>query len=328
MGFYRTYQVARAQCSRIYKSIRRYGTLKTHRIILRRKDIYDKSILLICDFGVLLIALSLVLTLTFEISYHMKSIHESEIEEIIKIDTKEITTTEVPMPIVTVSTPKPITTDQSHIYEAIVGRRLPFLTNECADKRFPSYHTSCKNVSSNFMEITELSNDIRKQIVYYHNKIRRTVRASNMKRMYYDLNLEQTAERHAALCQFEKDRHEERKEPLYYGFTGQNVGVNIPKQENDILYKLKGFVIESLDYYYGSDSYKYVSSYTQMIYYDSDRVGCGAALCKDGAVFVTCNYHTLQDDIRFPYKMGSSCSDCPRNCNCWNDLCDCGRPIG
>ncbi|XP_054826605.1 cysteine-rich venom protein triflin-like [Eublepharis macularius] len=59
--------------------------------------------------------------------------------------------------------------------------------------------------------------------------------------------------------------------------------------------------------------------YTQLIWYNSYRVGCAATYCANSTkpYFYVCQYcpaGNMQEQLAKPYKKGRICGDCPNNC--------------
>ena len=70
--------------------------------------------------------------------------------------------------------------------------------------------------------------------------------------------------------------------------------------------------------------------YTQLVWADTDKVGCGATSYKDGrwfATLYTCNYGPNGNFIAGQmYKQGTACSACSQGFQCSNDFTGlCGR---
>ncbi|KAI3383390.1 hypothetical protein SNEBB_002100 [Seison nebaliae] len=212
--------------------------------------------------------------------------------------------------------------------ENIVGKKKPFRKSGCADSRFSGTHSACAKVSSKFQRNVEFNDDFRFKIIDRHMKERKMLVSADMRRMYYDLNLEQTAERYAATCTQGHDQYDQRKEPLYNGLVGQNFGWHSSTSLSRTLELIEGFISEKKDFKYGTNSGgSMIGHYTQVVQAFTTRVGCGEAACSDGA-YVVCNYYRGQGSTESPYKKGSACSSCPNGCKCWKKLCDCGTANG
>ncbi|KAK3095286.1 hypothetical protein FSP39_012803, partial [Pinctada imbricata] len=71
----------------------------------------------------------------------------------------------------------------------------------------------------------------------------------------------------------------------------------------------------------GGNALADVGHYTQVVWADSIKLGCGYAQCGNMRNYV-CNYAPAGNfDIDNPYTRGASCSECPNHCE--DNLCDC-----
>uniref|UniRef100_R4GC29 ShKT domain-containing protein n=1 Tax=Anolis carolinensis TaxID=28377 RepID=R4GC29_ANOCA len=64
--------------------------------------------------------------------------------------------------------------------------------------------------------------------------------------------------------------------------------------------------------------------YTQLVWHNSDRVGCATAHCPEQVIpfIYVCHYCPVGNIVQFlptPYKEGKPCADCPDSCE--NNLC-------
>lgn len=77
--------------------------------------------------------------------------------------------------------------------------------------------------------------------------------------------------------------------------------------------------------YGGNNVLGAVGHYTQMVWENSTKIGCGYAQC-DNIYYFVCNYAPAGNfDINNPYRTGTSCSKC--NSKCSNNLCNCGSKV-
>ncbi|KAI3390056.1 hypothetical protein SNEBB_008502 [Seison nebaliae] len=271
---------------------------------------FDRSTVLLIDVFLLLIIVGMSLMVMFSIAYAIR-------EAIARnVDYDKL----------------PYSTSRSR---SIVGKRRPFIPKGCADPRFKPvwWHSACTRASIKFIRSVNFTDRFRKRLIETHMKERRTLKNSNMKRIYYDLNLEQTAERYAAKCIFRHDRFYQRADPIYDGYIGQNIGyISINKDspwKSRIFEIINHFASEKTDFVYGkgSPSGAVIGHYVQMITADTIRMGCGEAHCTDKSM-VVCNYYESVKSTEYPYKQGSTCSNCSKDCPCWDSLCDCGDSLG
>ncbi|KAI3380484.1 hypothetical protein SNEBB_005109 [Seison nebaliae] len=298
-------RTAKKQYTRLTYGFKRYGVLHTHKIVFDRNDSFDKAILLVIDISIFYIILALILIITFAVLYR-KDGTNGNFGSIGSAD------------------------------ENILGKRNPFKKKGCADPRFESlssYHTACLPASPDLNRIVKYTDEYRLQILELHMKERRLVPASDMKRLYYDLHLEQTAERWAARCQFGHEYTSKyRSEPLYAGPVGQCMGKGVSGETvHDTLGAVGRFIAEKKYYRYGKMPIdgKEIGHYTMVIFSNASRVGCGESFCTTGS-YTICNYFKSITgmDLELPYYKGKPCSRCPRECKCWQKMCDCGTANG
>ncbi|KFM75176.1 Cysteine-rich secretory protein 2, partial [Stegodyphus mimosarum] len=96
------------------------------------------------------------------------------------------------------------------------------------------------------------------------------------------------------------------------------------------MYVAKAWYMEYLNFTYGSpnNNLTIVGHYTQMVWYNSHRIGCGFKFCgKDVAnrpfFNYVCNYCPIGNDPRNlgkPYIAGKPCEKCPKHCK-YKKLC-------
>uniref|UniRef100_G1KM75 ShKT domain-containing protein n=1 Tax=Anolis carolinensis TaxID=28377 RepID=G1KM75_ANOCA len=174
--------------------------------------------------------------------------------------------------------------------------------------------------------LSEISEVQKNAIVDKHNEIRREVKptASNMMKMVWNEKAERTARRWASKCQPKSSSKEDRK-------VDEIICGEIVLQTNYAM--LWSDAIESLSsertyFQYGvgtTDLTKNVDSYTQMIWHNSNQVGCALAFCPQGSgTFIyVCHYcpgGNVREFLKTPYAAGPPCGDCPGNCE--DNLCN------
>ncbi|XP_057614176.1 glioma pathogenesis-related protein 1 [Chionomys nivalis] len=170
--------------------------------------------------------------------------------------------------------------------------------------------------------------DFIQQCVQIHNQHRSKVNptARNMLYMSWDPDLARIAKSWAKVCRFE---HNPRlKSRLHPNFT--TVGENISIRSLSIF-----SVSSAISSWYDEVKYYNFSTrrctgvcghYTQVVWADSHKVGCAVQFCptvgniENGALFI-CNYGPAGNYPTWPYKQGTTCSDCPKDDRCLNNLC-------
>ncbi|KAL3842073.1 hypothetical protein ACJMK2_020138 [Sinanodonta woodiana] len=185
-------------------------------------------------------------------------------------------------------------------------------------------HTACLDKSSKVKESGVQANEI-EVIVDEHNRVRREVSATNMLKMSWDDEVAFVAQRWAENCQIAHDLNYNRY--VYGRFSvGQNLAWGNFKMTWSQAIKL--WADEKAYYTYGSNvgaGDKEIGHYTQMVWAQSVKIGCGYANCA-GTHYYVCNYAPggSLDNLN-PYIMGATCADCPSKCS--NRLCDCGSMV-
>ncbi|XP_074660381.1 cysteine-rich venom protein triflin-like [Tubulanus polymorphus] len=104
--------------------------------------------------------------------------------------------------------------------------------------------------------------------------------------------------------------------------SGQNMGQGLASW-NDVM---TAWYNEVKLFTYGSSEYdtKQIGHYTQMVWASTNRIGCGASVCRNDKreyVFYVCNYSPPGNQagvVTTPYKSGKPSG------NCVTGLCDCG----
>ncbi|KAK6185843.1 hypothetical protein SNE40_007989 [Patella caerulea] len=167
-----------------------------------------------------------------------------------------------------------------------------------------------------------------------HNTLRRIPTSTNMKYMEWDTTLEQIATDHAALCDFSHNSDRTTQAQIF-----SSVGENIFMQTGgyDEESAVQTWYDEEPDYTYSTNECtpgKACGHYTQVVWADTDKVGCGIKFCTtlimpspsppaSNAYFVVCNYATSGNFIgQKPYLSGTPpCSGCSQAFTCLNGLC-------
>ncbi|KAJ7345686.1 hypothetical protein JRQ81_001636 [Phrynocephalus forsythii] len=164
-----------------------------------------------------------------------------------------------------------------------------------------------------------------KEILDAFNAVRRNVDppASNMLKMIWSDEATESASRWASTCQFRNSPIEERS------FGDIACGETISQSATAISWPdvIKQWARTKTNFKYGIgpvDPRKSVYTYTQLIWYNSHKVGCAVAYCSENTFpyLYLCHYcpsGNAQDKIATPYKKGLPCADCPSDCD--NKLC-------
>ncbi|XP_052271444.1 allurin-like [Dreissena polymorpha] len=184
-------------------------------------------------------------------------------------------------------------------------------------------------ISSSFIVVlvaaccqTRLKPDVQELILAAHNTVRRDVTptASNMQSMSWDQSIASLAQRWAENCVWGHDANFKRTDNGRFS-VGQNMAAN--SGDLDWNWAISDWAKEKNDYTYdGDNTGKVVGHYTQIVWAETSKVGCGYAKCGDRNHYV-CNYGPAGNvGNQLPYAKGETCAECPDRRT--NGLCDCG----
>merc|ERR1712055_649576 len=179
-----------------------------------------------------------------------------------------------------------------------------------------------------------LSNGGKEAILAKHNQLRRKVAkgeeanqptAANMREMVWSSELEKIAQSWADNCEFKHNKN-----------RGENIGWSANSRiqdktavENEALAMIPRFYDEVVKFNSKNiNPFEYTKStghYTQLVWADTDEVGCGLVYYKNGRmneVFLVCNYK-VAGNVRTGemYHVGEACSACQANQSCNDGLC-------
>uniref|UniRef100_A0A3Q2Q0W7 Cysteine rich secretory protein 2 n=1 Tax=Fundulus heteroclitus TaxID=8078 RepID=A0A3Q2Q0W7_FUNHE len=154
------------------------------------------------------------------------------------------------------------------------------------------------------------------EIVNKHNTLRRGVQptASNMLKMRWNNEAGSNAAKWAAKCTMSHS-------PATSG-CGENL--YMASWKNSWSNAIQSWYNEVKDFRYGVGSVNggVVGHYTQVVWHNSNQIGCAMAYCPNSQYkyFYVCHYCPPGNyQLARPYKSGPSCSDCPGACD--NKLC-------
>merc|ERR1712212_1404950 len=179
-----------------------------------------------------------------------------------------------------------------------------------------------------------LSQEGKEAILAKHNQLRRKVAkgeeanqpaAANMREMVWSSELEKIAQSWADNCDFKHNKN-----------RGENIAWSSNSRiqdktavENEVLAMIQRFYDEVVKFNSKDiNPFKFAKStghYTQLVWADTDEVGCGLVYYKDGGmndVFLVCNYK-VAGNVRTGemYRVGEACSACQANQSCNDGLC-------
>lgn len=160
--------------------------------------------------------------------------------------------------------------------------------------------------------------------------------ASNMKQMIWDNELARVAQAHADQCKFDHDCADCRRverfgvgQNLYiYKQSIRKAATNWKRAVTDWYDEVEIFSNKKVEPFQFSAA---IGHFSQLVWANTDRVGCGATSYREGkwyATLYTCNYGPNGNFIRGQmYKKGRACSECPTGTSCSRDypgLCGTG----
>ncbi|XP_062611677.1 glioma pathogenesis-related protein 1-like [Saccostrea cucullata] len=164
-----------------------------------------------------------------------------------------------------------------------------------------------------------------------HNEFRRAVSptAGNIRKIKWSEELANVAAEWAETCNWSHNPDRSSKSPSF-GYVGENKYLTTAT-EDKIHRSVEYWNLESSKYDYDTQtcSSGICSHYTQVVWHDSEYVGCGVQFCSsmnglsgwNDVTFYVCNYGPGGNYVgQDPYSKGSDCSGCTDDC-CDDRLC-------
>ncbi|XP_069113965.1 peptidase inhibitor 16-like [Argopecten irradians] len=175
---------------------------------------------------------------------------------------------------------------------------------------------------------TGLTAGQKQDLVDYHNTARSEVSptASNMLKMSWSDELAEVAQNYAERCIW--SHNPSRSSAPSFSYVGENLFLTSGSYNGEGV--VRSWVSEVKNYNYFTLGCNGVCGhYTQVVWHDSEYVGCGAVSCNSvsglnwsNSIIVVCNYGKGGNYRgRQPYTQGRSCSACPSGKVCENRLC-------
>ncbi|KAJ7345712.1 hypothetical protein JRQ81_001662 [Phrynocephalus forsythii] len=175
-------------------------------------------------------------------------------------------------------------------------------------------------------ELANITEEYKKEIVDLHNAVRRQVEptARNMMKMMWNEEAAKSAAQWAMKCLAMPSPPAER---IVKGRICGEISLQtnyFPTWQNIIDQFSKG----STNFKYGVgaiDKTEEVYGYTQIIWHNSNQVGCAGSICpkNENVFYHVCRYcppGNILEQLEKPYKEGPSCGDCPDSCE--DKLCN------
>uniref|UniRef100_A0A4W5MAP6 R3H domain containing like n=1 Tax=Hucho hucho TaxID=62062 RepID=A0A4W5MAP6_9TELE len=151
----------------------------------------------------------------------------------------------------------------------------------------------------------------------YHNRVRSQVfpQAANMEIMVWDGKLAKSADSWASRCIWDHGPSQTMR------YMGQNLSINSGRYRS-VIELVRSWQDEKNSFSYPNTcSGPVCSHYTQMVWANTNRMGCAINKCSNmnvygsswrTAVFLVCNYSIKGNWVgEAPYKSGKPCSACP-----------------
>lgn len=179
-----------------------------------------------------------------------------------------------------------------------------------------------------------LSPVFKKAIILAHNRARSKAspRASNMRKMSWDPELERLATQYTRQCIYEHNpdpRHQR------FDYVGENlfISMGLPYNKELLVHAVNAWDGEKTVYDYETRKCvpgKMCGHYTQVVWADSFKVGCGVTNCGNinvrgkiwrNAILFGCNYGPGGNYPTHPFVAGRPCSNCDERDKCRNRLC-------
>ncbi|NXF71444.1 PI16 inhibitor, partial [Sclerurus mexicanus] len=169
-----------------------------------------------------------------------------------------------------------------------------------------------------------LSEEEKKIILEEHNRYRSQVSppARAMMKMSWDTQLEALAQSDAEKCIWKHDGESgQQEENLFAMAPTQDLKIAVNKWNEE----RKFYSLVTAKCVPG----QMCGNYKQVVWADTERIGCGAKVCEKIEGLKAENKHLLvckysppgNEDGRKPYWEGPSCSMCPKGTACVNNLC-------
>ncbi|XP_028614837.1 glioma pathogenesis-related protein 1 [Grammomys surdaster] len=164
--------------------------------------------------------------------------------------------------------------------------------------------------------------DFIKECVQVHNQLRSKVNpaARNMLYMSWDSKLAQIAKAWATSCEFKHNPQLHSRIHPNFTALGENIWFGSLSLFS-VSSAISAWYKEIKDYDFSTRKCTGVCGhYTQVVWADSYKLGCAVQLCLKGTIFI-CNYGPAGNYPTWPYKQGATCSNCPKDDKCLNNLC-------
>ncbi|XP_077975575.1 cysteine-rich secretory protein LCCL domain-containing 2-like [Styela clava] len=191
-------------------------------------------------------------------------------------------------------------------------------------------------IMSSVVKKLVLTGALRRSCLIAHNKARKFVKppASNMRKLHWDKDLEALATAYSRKCLW---KHNKEKTHKRFDWVGENLFISsgIKFDEEYTTLAVKYFDDEKEFYNHKKNNCQkgqVCGHYTQVVWADTFRLGCGATQCANvnvggkiwkKATLLVCNYTPGGNHVGVkPYKTGKRCAGCHKTDTCaFGNLC-------
>merc|ERR1711872_183391 len=226
---------------------------------------------------------------------------------------------------------------------AVSNKKYCDLNKEHTMCKYPGPSDKCKAATSgrDFTDagkkiILEKHNELRRKVAKgEENQAKQQPKAANMREMVWNDELAAIAQRWADQCDFGHDKDRKKLDGTY---VGQNAYKSSSSRESDLTTVMSKMDKPTLAWYDEVHKYNFdpvnikpfnfvyqAGHYTQVVWAESEELGCGQVMYKDGDWYsniVICNYAKGGNfKGATMYEEGEPCSKCPSGYSCKDSLC-------
>ncbi|XP_076811653.1 uncharacterized protein LOC143458685 [Clavelina lepadiformis] len=228
----------------------------------------------------------------------------------------------------------------------VLGVLLPAFTFGKVTKHETNAQSSnfrVKRFAGSLEAILTLTQDEIDKFVDDHNMHRSSATASNMLRMTWDDDIANFASFYASQCNFAHSDNRDRELATSFPSLGENLYITLTSSDDwsSLRRSLPSVVTawhNEINYYdYDTQicqEEEQCGHYTQVVWANSFKVGCGAAICTSTheeflySMLVSCNYgppgnflNPTTNRVEKPFQLGPPCSLCSVGDACIDNLC-------
>jgi len=175
---------------------------------------------------------------------------------------------------------------------------------------------------------------VKDSIVAEANRLRKLAGATNMAKLTWDDELSQKAVAWSSQCRFAHPDQSSTFLTTAKFSLGQNIAMGTGPMTWEQTFKMWNDEIKDFQYGQAPKNNAVVGHYTQLVWADTNKIGCGYTLCAAGkmtaqaAGFFVCNFGPAGNVVPNQYKpfiAGTKCGKCPTACD--DGLCTNSCPV-